>query len=231
MLVCAITDKDSELESPFSHRMCILGPFSALLKMGLIDLDLQGHFGLKRVNFRKFELVCAITRQWFELESPFSHKMCILGPFNALLNMVLVDLDLQGHFGLKWVNFCKFELGRTIIHSGFKLESPYWLNLNKLIDPYRLLGPSFKTWLIDLDLQGRLRQMFTFSYFWYRLTIDTRQKLFWSICRREDIECWKWESLNLSLVYVHSHAFLYAYEPDSLYGRVYIHYVNYYIRW
>ena len=28
-------------------------------------------------------------------------------------------------------------------------------------------------------------------------------------------------------VYVHSNASLYAYEHDSLYGRVYIHYVNY----
>ena len=41
------------LETPFSHRMCILGPSRTLLKMGSIDLGLQGHFGLKLTNFRK----------------------------------------------------------------------------------------------------------------------------------------------------------------------------------
>ena len=83
ILVCAITQQGFDLESPSSHRMCIWGPFSALLKMGSIDLDLQGHFGLKRVNFHKFELVCAITQQGFDLESPSSHRMCILGPFQC----------------------------------------------------------------------------------------------------------------------------------------------------
>ena len=76
--------------------------------MGSIDLDLQGHFGLKLTDFRKFELVCAITHQGFDLESSFSHRMCILGPFRTLLKMGSIDLDLQGHFGLKLTDFCKF---------------------------------------------------------------------------------------------------------------------------
>ena len=67
-----------ELGSPFSHRMCILGPIRILLKMGSIDLDLQSHFGLKLIDFLcKFELIRAITRQGFELGSPFLPRMCI----------------------------------------------------------------------------------------------------------------------------------------------------------
>ena len=116
MLVRTITRQGFDLATPSLHRVCILGPSSALLKMGLIDLDLQGNFGLKRVNFRKFELVCAITRQGFDLKSPFLHRMCILGPFRTLLKMGSIDLDLQGHFGLKRVNFCKFELVCAITH-------------------------------------------------------------------------------------------------------------------
>ena len=68
--------------------------------MGSIELDLQGHFGLELTNFRKIEHVHAITRQGFELESPNSHRMCILGPSGTLLEMGWIDLDLQGHFGL-----------------------------------------------------------------------------------------------------------------------------------
>ena len=83
------------------------------------------------------ELVRTITRQGFELESPNSHRMCILGPFRTLLKMGSIDLDLQGHFGLKLTNFCKFELGRTITHPGFELESPYWLRMC-------ILGPSIE---------------------------------------------------------------------------------------
>ena len=59
--------------------MCILGPFSVPLKMGLIDLYLQGHFGLKLINFRKFELVCAINLHRVELESPFFAHNVYLG--------------------------------------------------------------------------------------------------------------------------------------------------------
>ena len=55
-------------------------PIETLLKMGSIDLDLQGNFGLKVTDFRTFELVSAITRQGFDLESQFSHRMCILDP-------------------------------------------------------------------------------------------------------------------------------------------------------
>ena len=78
--------------------------------MGLIDLDIHGHFGLKQVNFSKFELVRTITRQELELESPFLHGMGILGPFSALLKMGLIDLGLQGHFRIKGSIFAEFNL-------------------------------------------------------------------------------------------------------------------------
>ena len=71
--------------------MCNLGPSSAISKMGLIDMDLQDHFVLERVNFCKFELVRAPTHQVFEIESPFLHKMCILCIFCALLKMGLIE--------------------------------------------------------------------------------------------------------------------------------------------
>ena len=149
-----------KLESPFLRSMCILGPFRALLKMGSIDLDLQGHFGLKLINFRKFELVRAITRQGFELESPFLHRMCILGPFSTLLKMGSIDLDLQGHFGLKLIDFRKFELVRAITRQGFELESPF-LHRMCILGPFRTL---LKMGSIDLDLQGHFCQMFTLPY-------------------------------------------------------------------
>ena len=89
-LVHAITRQWFDRESPFSHRMCILGPLRTLLEMGSIDLDLQGHFGLKLIDFRKFDCVHAMTRQGFDRESPFS--MCILGPFRTLSKMGSIDL-------------------------------------------------------------------------------------------------------------------------------------------
>ena len=57
-----------------------------LLKMDVIDLDLQGHFGLKLINFHKFELGHTITRQGFKLESPYLLIICILGPYKKRIN-------------------------------------------------------------------------------------------------------------------------------------------------
>jgi hypothetical protein len=104
--------------------MCILGPLRSLLKMGSIDLDLRGHFGLKLTDFRNFDGFYAITRQGFDRESPFLHRMCILGPLRSLLKMGSCDLDLQGHFGLKLTDFRKIEHVLAITRQGFELESP-----------------------------------------------------------------------------------------------------------
>ena len=66
--------------------------------MGSIDLNLQGHFGLKLIDFRKFELASAITRQGF-------NRMCILGPSRTLLKIGSIDVDFQGHFGLSAIGY------------------------------------------------------------------------------------------------------------------------------
>ena len=92
--------------------------------MELIELDLQGNFGLKRVNFRKFERVRKINHQRFEIELPFYHILCILGPPKTLSKLSLIELDLQGHFGLKRVNFRKFWIVCVIIRQGFELKKP-----------------------------------------------------------------------------------------------------------
>ena len=72
-----------------------------LLKMVLIDLDLQGLLGLKRPKLAKNGLVRTTTHHAFELGSTNLHQSCILGSSRTLLKMVLIDLDLQGHFGVK----------------------------------------------------------------------------------------------------------------------------------
>ena len=88
--------------------------------MWSIDLDLQGHIGLKLTDFFcKFELVGAITCQVFDLESSFFAQHVYLGT-----NQNPIDLDLQGHFGVKLIDFRKFEL-RTITCQGFELGSPF----------------------------------------------------------------------------------------------------------
>ena len=148
--VQAITRQGFDPESPFSHRMCILGPSRLLLKMGSIDLDLQGHFGLKLTYFCKFDCVHAVTHQGFDQESPFLHRMCILGPFRTLLKMGSIDLDLQGHFGLKRTDFRQFELVCVITCQGFDLEIPYSHGMC-ILGTFRTL---LKMGSIDLDLQG-----------------------------------------------------------------------------
>ena len=102
-----------------------LGISKAVFENGCNDLDLQGHFGLKLTDFRKFERVHSITRQGFDRESPFSHRMCILIPLRTLLEMGSIDLDLQRHYGLKLTDFRKFEHVHAITRQGFDRESSF----------------------------------------------------------------------------------------------------------
>ena len=46
-LVRTITRHIFELESPSLHQTCILGYSRLVLKMEVIDLDLQGHFDIE----------------------------------------------------------------------------------------------------------------------------------------------------------------------------------------
>ena len=147
-----ITHHIFELGSPKLHQMCILGPCRTLLKMVLIDLELQGHLGSKTSKSTKNGLVRAITRRVFELGSPNLYKVCILCPFRTLLRMVLIDLDLHGHLGSKMSKSPQNGFVHAITRRVFEQGSP---NLHKMciLCPFRT---QLKMVLIDLDLQGHL---------------------------------------------------------------------------
>ena len=92
-----ITPHRFGLESPNLHQTCILGYSQLVLKMEVIDLDLQGHFD----HFdSEFWLVPAITFNGFELESSNLHQICILRFSQLVLRMGGIDLDLQGHLAI-----------------------------------------------------------------------------------------------------------------------------------
>ena len=55
-LVHTITRHRFKLESSNVHQTCILGYSQLVLKIEVIDLDLQGHFGHLTKNSRKFGL-------------------------------------------------------------------------------------------------------------------------------------------------------------------------------
>ena len=95
------------LESPNLHQTCILGYFRLVLKMEVIDLDLQDHFDLE---FLEIWLVCVITCDGFELESPNLHQICILEFSPLLLKMEVIDLDLQGHLAIILIQETAFNV-------------------------------------------------------------------------------------------------------------------------
>ena len=118
--------------------------------MGVIDLDLQGHFGHFALEFWEIRLVCVITRHRFGLESPNLHETCILGYFRLVLRMDVIDPDLQGYVGHYDLEFLEIWLISVITCNGFELESP---NFHQIC----ILGFSqlvLKMEVIDLDLQG-----------------------------------------------------------------------------
>ena len=52
-LVGTISQKVMDGFSPNLHRICILDSFQSLMKMGELDLHLQGHLGKKHENYAK----------------------------------------------------------------------------------------------------------------------------------------------------------------------------------
>ena len=94
-----ITRHKFELEPPNLHQTCILGYSQLVLKVEVIDIDLQGHFGHFDLEFMEIWLVHAMTCNGFELQSPNLHQTCILGYSQLVLNLEVIDLDLQGNFG------------------------------------------------------------------------------------------------------------------------------------
>ena len=71
-----------------------------VLKMEVIDLDLQGNFGCFDSELLEFGLARTVTFYGFELESLNLHQICILGFSQLVLNMGGIDLDLQGHLAI-----------------------------------------------------------------------------------------------------------------------------------
>ena len=80
-----------------------------------IDLYLQDHFGHFDLEFLEIWLVCVMTCNGFELESPNLHQICILGFSHLLLKMEVIDLDLQGHLAII-----------PIQETAFNIDLVYW---------------------------------------------------------------------------------------------------------
>ena len=66
-LLHVIAPHTLESRSPNLHQICIMGPSRILLKMVLIDCDLQGHLGAQTVKSRPYMLVCTIKNHAFAL--------------------------------------------------------------------------------------------------------------------------------------------------------------------
>ena len=106
-IVPTITVHSFGLESPNLQSTCILGYSQLVLKMEVIDRDLQGHFDSK---FCEIQFVYAITRNGFELESPKMHQMCILGFPQLVMKMGVIYLDFKGHLTILTQNSRKKHL-------------------------------------------------------------------------------------------------------------------------
>ena len=123
-LVRTITHHIFELESPNLHQTCILGYSQLVLKIGVIDLDLQGHFGHFDLEFLEIWVVRTTIRNRFGLEPQNLHQTWIMG-YSCLISKIGVsDLDLQGHYGHYDSEFLEIWLVHAITWNGFGLQSP-----------------------------------------------------------------------------------------------------------
>ena len=69
-----------------------------VLKMRVIDPDLQDHFGHFDAEFVEIWFVCMIACHKFDMESPNLHQTCIVGHSRLALKMGVIDFDLQINF-------------------------------------------------------------------------------------------------------------------------------------
>ena len=149
-LVRAITRHRFELVSPTLHQTCIMGYSRLVLKIGVINLDLQGHFCHFDSEFSDVLLVRTITGHRFGLKSPNLHQTCTLGCSGLVLKMEVVDFDIKDHFGHFDSEFYEIGHVRVMTRHRHGLQSP---NLHQTC----ILGYSqlvLKINVIDLDLQG-----------------------------------------------------------------------------
>ena len=99
-LVRMITHHRCEPQLPNLHHTCIMDYSQLVLKVEVINFDLQGHFGNFDSEFWEIWLVCTITHHWFGLQSPNLHQTYILGYSQLVLKIEVMDFDLQGHFAI-----------------------------------------------------------------------------------------------------------------------------------
>ena len=129
-----------------------MGYSQLVLKMEVIDHDLQGNFGRFDSEFYEIRFVCAITCYRFGLEAPKSHQTCNLGYSRLILKTGVIDIDFQGHSGHFVSEFYEIRLFRANTCDGFQMESP---NLHQIY----ILGFSqlvLKMCVVYLDLQDHL---------------------------------------------------------------------------
>ena len=108
-----ITRHRFEPESPNLHQISIMGYYRLVLKIWVINLDLQCHFDSK---FSEIWLVCAITCDGIELKSPNLHLIWILRFSWLVLDTGVIDHDLQGHFAI-WFQDSKKRRSTSLFHT------------------------------------------------------------------------------------------------------------------
>ena len=88
--------------------------------MEVIDRDIQGHFGHFVLELLQIWLVCMITNNGFELESPNLHQICILGYSQLVLKKEDINLDLQHYLAII-----------STQETAFNVALVYWAKLAK----------------------------------------------------------------------------------------------------
>ena len=90
--ICTITCHRFEMESSNVHQTNSLECPGLLLKMEVIDLALQGHFGHVDSEFQEIMVVGGIIGHRLGLESPNLYQLCVLGTSAGIENGVNVAL-------------------------------------------------------------------------------------------------------------------------------------------
>ena len=93
-LACTITYHIFKLESLHLYQGCFLWYSQLVLKIRVIDRDLQGHFSNFVLELLEIRLVRGINLHRFGMESPNLHQTCILGYPCLVWKIGVIDLDL-----------------------------------------------------------------------------------------------------------------------------------------
>ena len=123
------------LESPNLHQTCILGYSQLVLKMWVVDLDLQGNSGHSDLEIWEICLVFSITCNGFELESPNLQQICILGFPRLILKMGFINCDLQDHLAILSLprNDVQHHSCILILDGQGVLQVPAYINISFIV--------------------------------------------------------------------------------------------------